>query len=126
MSKRIVPGEYVLAKDPIIANKGRRTIKLTVKNTGDRPIQVGSHTHFLEVNKALDFDRRKAFGFRLNIPSGTAVRFEPGDRREVELVELGGKKIVYGFHGLVHGSLESKNVRDRALMNAKRRGFKGA
>ena len=124
--RRIIPGEYTLAREPIIANKGRKTIKLTVKNTGDRPIQVGSHTHFFEVNKALDFDRKKALGFRLNIPSGTAVRFEPGDSKAIELVELGGKKIVYGFHGLVQGSLQSESVRARALRNAQKRRFKGA
>lgn len=125
MGKKIIPGEYILAKEPIIANKGRKIIKLTVKNTGDRPIQVGSHTHFFEVNKALDFDRVKALGFRLNIPAGTAIRFEPGDTKETELVELAGKKIVYGFHALVQGNLKSKNVRAKALRNAKRKGFKG-
>ncbi|MEM2759270.1 MAG: urease subunit beta [Nitrososphaerales archaeon] len=122
----IVPGEYILAKEPIIANKGRRTFKLTVKNTGDRPVQIGSHTHFFEVNKALDFDRKKAFGFRLNIPSGTAVRFEPGDSKTVELVELGGKRIVYGFHALVQGSLRSESVRKRASQKMKKKRFRGA
>jgi len=126
MRKRIIPGEYILAKEPIIANRGRKTFKLTVKNTGDRPIQVGSHTHFFEVNKALDFDRKKALGFRLNIPAGTAVRFEPGDSKVIELVELGGKKTVYGFHALVQGSLLSESVRARALQSAKKKHFKGA
>lgn len=126
MKQRIIPGEYILAKEAIIANEGRRTIKLTVKNTGDRPIQVGSHTHFFEVNKALDFDRKRALGFRLNIPAGTAVRFEPGDAKTIELVELGGKKTVYGFHALVQGSLRSESVRARALRNAKKKHFKGA
>ncbi len=126
MAGTIIPGEYILAKEPIIANKGRKTLKLMVKNTGDRPIQVGSHTHFFEVNKALDFDRKKALGFHLNIPAGTAVRFEPGDSKTVELVELGGKKIVYGFHGLVQGSLQSGSVRARALRDAKKKRFKGA
>lgn len=126
MGKRIIPGEYIISKEPIIANKGRKTTKLTVKNTGDRPIQVGSHTHFFEVNKALDFDREKAFGFRLNIPAGTAVRFEPGDSKAVELVELGGKRIVYGFNALVQGNLQSKSVRARAFQNASKKGFKGA
>lgn len=123
---RIVPGEYVLAKEPIIANKGRKTAKILVKNTGDRPVQVGSHTHFFEVNKMLDFERAKAFGFRLNIPAGTAIRFEPGDSKTVELVELGGKKIVYGFNALVQGSLKSKSAKQKALQKAKKRGFKGA
>jgi len=126
MAGTIIPGEYILAKEPIIANKGRKTVKLMVKNTGDRPIQVGSHTHFFEVNKALDFDRKKALGFHLNIPAGTAVRFEPGDSKTVELVELGGKKIVYGFHGLVQGSVQSENIRARALRDAKKKRFKGA
>ena len=126
MAGTIIPGEYILAKEPIIANKNRKTLKLMVKNTGDRPIQVGSHTHFFEVNKALDFDRKKALGFHLNIPAGTAIRFEPGDSKTVELVELGGKKIVYGFHGLVQGSVQSESVRARALRNAKKKRFKGA
>lgn len=123
---RIIPAEYMLAKEPIIANKGRKTIKLTVKNTGDRPVQIGSHTHFFEVNKALDFDRKKALGLRLNIPAGTAIRFEPGDSKTIELVELGGKKIVYGFHALVQGNLKSDSVRAKALRNAKQKHFKGA
>jgi urease subunit beta len=122
----IIPGEYFLADEPVIANRGRKIVKLTVKNTGDRPIQVGSHTHFFEVNRVLDFDRGRALGFRLNIPAGTAIRFEPGDSKSVELVELGGKKVVYGFHGLVQGSLKSESVRARALRNAKKRGFRGA
>ena len=126
MAGTIIPGEYILAREPIIANKNRKTLKLVVKNTGDRPIQVGSHTHFFEVNKALDFDRKKALGFHLNIPAGTAIRFEPGDSKTVELVELGGKKIVYGFHGLVQGSVQSESVRAKALQNAKKKGFKGA
>ena len=126
MGKRIIPGEYIICKEPIIANKGRRTTKLIVKNTGDRPIQVGSHTHFFEVNKALDFDREKVFGFRLNIPAGTAVRFEPGDSKAIELVELGGKRIVYGLNALVQGNLQSKSVRTRAFRNASKKGFKGA
>lgn len=125
MARTIIPGEYILASEPIIANKGRKTVKLKVKNTGDRPIQVGSHTHFFEVNKALDFDRKKALGFHLNVPAGTAIRFEPGDSKTVELVELGGKKIVYGFHGLVQGSVQSEDVRVRALRNAKKKHFKG-
>ncbi|MFY3741106.1 MAG: urease subunit beta [Candidatus Nitrosomirales archaeon] len=126
MAGTIIPGEYILAKEPIIANKNRKTLKLVVKNTGDRPIQVGSHTHFFEVNKALDFGRKKALGFHLNIPAGTAIRFEPGDSKTVELVELGGKKIVYGFHGLVQGSVQSESVRAKALRNAKKKHFKGA
>ena len=101
----MIPGEYILAEPDIVANEGRETVELTVVNTGDRPIQVGSHFHFFEVNKALSFDRRLAFGQRLNIPAGTAVRFEPGQQREVELVALDGERIVYGFHGQISGPL---------------------
>jgi urease subunit beta len=99
----MIPGEYRLAEDPIMANAGRRTVELTVANTGDRPIQVGSHFHFFEVNKALRFDRSLAFGMRLNIPAGTAVRFEPGDEKRVTLVELGGHREVYGLNALTEG-----------------------
>jgi len=129
MSKRkeeqIVPGEYVLAAGEVICNKDRKTIKVTVKNTGDRPIQIGSHTHFFEVNKKLDFPRAQSFGYRLNIPAGTAVRFEPGDSKEVELCELGGKKVVYGFNSLTMGSLLSSTVKSAALEKAKKLEFKG-
>ena len=96
-------GGVVLAKGDIELNVGHHSIKLTVKNTGDRPIQVGSHFHFFEVNRALDFDRAQAFGKRLDIPSSTAIRFEPGDQKEVQLVDFGGKKAVYGFNDLVDG-----------------------
>ena len=126
MGRPLVPGEYFLARGQILANKGRKTVRLTVKNTGDRPIQVGSHTHFFEVNKALEFDRKRALGFHLNIPSGTAARFEPGDKRDVELVEIGGKKVIYGFHGLVQGDLRLPGLRTKALRKAKLQGFKGA
>ena len=88
----MIPGEYFLASDPIELNAGRATRRLEVANTGDRPIQVGSHFHFFEVNRALTFDRSAAYGMRLNIASGTAVRFEPGDTREVELVAIGGSR----------------------------------
>jgi urease subunit beta len=93
-----------------------------VTNTGDRPIQVGSHTHFFETNKALMFQRRKTFGFHLNIPSGTSLRFEPGDSRIVELTEYGGKKIVFGFNGLVNGKL-SNNQKEISLLRLKKKGF---
>lgn len=102
-SQTNVIGGYVLGEGDIELNAGRRTIKLKVKNTGDRPIQVGSHFHFFEVNRALDFDRAQSFGMRLDIPSSTAVRFEPGDQKEVQLVDFGGKKAVYGFNDLVDG-----------------------
>lgn len=96
-------GGYVLAADPIEINVGRPRVKLTVRNTGDRPIQVASHFHFFEVNRALEFDREQAFGHRLDIPAGTAVRFEPGDEKGVTLVPFGGKRRVHGFNSLVDG-----------------------
>lgn len=101
----MIPGEYVLGRDPVAANEGRRTVQLKVDNTGDRPIQVGSHFHFFEVNPALRFDRKKARGYRLNVPAGTAVRFEPGDTKEVTLVELAGTREVYGLNGLTQGKV---------------------
>ena len=99
----MIPGEYLLADGEVLANEGRRTIELTVSNTGDRPIQVGSHFHFFEVNRALSFDRAKAFGLRLNVPAGTAVRFEPGDEKSVTLVELAGARRLHGLNGLTDG-----------------------
>lgn len=117
----MIPGEYFLEDEPIEINAGRKTIRLVVTNTGDRPVQVGSHAHFFEVNRALRLDREKAYGFRLNIPAGTAVRFEPGESREVELVELGGRRAVYGMNGLVMGGLEEN--REKALEKARQRGF---
>jgi urease subunit gamma/beta len=101
------PGEVVTPEGDIELNAGRATLVLTVSNTGDRPIQVGSHYHFFETNRALSFDREKARGFRLNIAAGTAVRFEPGQEREIELVELSGDRIVFGFNALVSGSLDT-------------------
>lgn len=101
----MIPGEIIPADGEIVLNEGRKTITIRVENTGDRPIQVGSHYHFYETNLALSFDREQARGFRLNIPSGTAVRFEPGQGREVELVEYAGHRIVYGFRGDVMGKL---------------------
>ena len=102
----MVPGEIKVAKGDIELNKGRRTITLEVTNTGDRPIQVGSHYHFFETNEALRFDRPKAYGCRLDIAAGTAVRFEPGQSRTVALVALAGKRRVFGFQGKVMGPLE--------------------
>ena len=116
------PGEYLLAEEPIIANSGRETAELTVRNTGDRPVQVGSHAHFFEVNRALAFDRAGAFGRRLNIPAGTAVRFEPGEERQVELVALGGTAEVYGLSGLTEGGT-GQSEREAALSRAAQRGF---
>ncbi len=100
-----IPGEFILADDPIEINAGRKTVTLTVRNTGDRAAQIGSHFHFFEVNRALDFDRPQAMGMRLNIPAGTSVRFEPGQEREVELVEYAGSKRAVGFNALTMGSV---------------------
>ncbi|HWS02394.1 MAG TPA: urease subunit beta [Gammaproteobacteria bacterium] len=102
----MIPGEIITAVGAIEINVGRATVKLAVANTGDRPIQVGSHYHFYETNSALSFDREKARGFRLNIAAGTAVRFEPGQSREVELVAYAGERVVYGFNGKIMGPLE--------------------
>jgi urease beta subunit len=106
----VIPGEYLLADGDVVANQGRRTVELVVANRGDRPIQVGSHFHFFEVNRALHFDRAQAFGLRLNVPAGTAVRFEPGDEKRVTLVELAGGRQVFGLNGLTDGA-----PRDEAL-----------
>ncbi len=110
---------YLLASDPVEINAGRRTMKLSVANSGDRPIQVGSHFHFFEVNRALHFDRAQALGMRLKIAAGLAVRFEPGDEREVELVEFGGAHRVVGFNNLVDGSAVTEGGRRDALRRVK-------
>jgi urease subunit beta len=102
----MIPGEIKVAAGDIALNEKRKTVSLQVTNSGDRPIQVGSHYHFFETNDALRFERRKAYGFRLNIAAGTAVRFEPGQTRTVELVALGGERKVYGFSGKVNGPLK--------------------
>ena len=102
----MIPGEIFVGEGEIELNAGRETVRVQVRNTGDRPIQVGSHFHFYEVNEALEFDREQAKGMRLNIPAGNAVRFEPGDDREVELVALAGSRQIYGFNGLVNGKLD--------------------
>jgi urease subunit beta len=107
----MIPGELLVQDGAIELNAGRSTIALTVANTGDRPIQVGSHYHFAETNAALSFDRAAARGFRLNIAAGTAVRFEPGQERSIELVALSGERIVYGFTGAVMGPLDAKSAR---------------
>src|SRR3954452_1022557 len=111
------PGEYFLdeAAGPIQANPGREVTTLLVRHTGDRPVQIGSHYHFFEVNSALDFDRAAAYGKRLNIAAGTAVRFEPGEEKEVALVAFAGSGIVYGHKGFVSGSLDNAATREAAL-----------
>ena len=124
----IIPGELILGKGDIQAFEGRATIELTVANHGDRPIQVGSHCHFFETNRALRFDREQPFGFRLKIPSGTAVRFEPGEEKRVSLVAFGGNRIAYGINGLTNGSLDDNQSKAQALTRALEQGFitKGA
>lgn len=107
----MIPGELILDEGSHALNPDRRTLTLVVKNASDRPIQVGSHYHFAETNAGLDFDRAAAHGMRLNIASGMAVRFEPGQQRTVELVEIGGERQIYGFRGLVQGALPA-NIRD--------------
>ena len=111
----MIPGELFIKDGDIELNAGRKTVTLTVANTGDRPIQVGSHYHFFEVNPALRFDRAAAYGFRLDIPSATTLRFEPGDARDVDLVAIGGARIVFGLAGLVNGALDDPAVRRAAL-----------
>jgi urease subunit beta len=113
----MIPGEYFLSDKSITANVGKTITSISVDNTGDRPIQVGSHTHFFEVNKALEFTRKQSYGCHLNIPAG------PGETKEVELTEFGGKRIVFGFSGLVNGKLKDKQ--DEAFKKAIEKGFKG-
>lgn len=120
----MIPGEYILAKGDIECNAGRPTSTLTVVNTGDRPVQVGSHYHFFEVNKQMEFDRVKAFGMRLNIAAGTAVRFEPGEEKEVELVSFGGNRRIYGFSNLTNGDTISEDNKVLAMEKAIKQHFK--
>ncbi|HZS08413.1 MAG TPA: urease subunit beta [Blastocatellia bacterium] len=109
------PGEYFLESANIQANPGRRTVTVVVRHTGDRPVQIGSHFHFFEVNRALRFDRPAAYGMRLNIAAGTAVRFEPGEEKEVTLVELAGARVVRGHRGFVEGALGDSVVKAAAI-----------
>ncbi|WP_313577971.1 urease subunit beta [Chishuiella sp.] len=118
------PGEIFVKEGIIVCNEGRKTIKLNVINTGDRPIQVGSHFHFFEVNKAMSFDREQAFGMRLNIVASTAVRFEPGEEKEVELVEIGGTKKAMGFNNLVDGQTDSEDQKKASLAKVEELNFK--
>ncbi len=118
------PGEIIVADaPPIEANAGRRVATILVQNTGDRPIQVGSHFHFFEANRALRFDRAAAYGMRLNIAAGTAVRFEPGEAKEVALVALAGSRQMYGGNGLVMGALDDAAIQANALAAVAERGF---
>lgn len=116
------PGEYLLKTDQIDLNRDRSTIEVNVTNHGDRPVQVGSHYPFFETNAMLRFDREKAYGYRLNIPAGTAVRFEPGEQKKVSLVAIDGEKIIYGGNGLINGSITDKN-RKAAVSKAEEEGF---
>ncbi len=108
----MIPGEVITKDGEITLNEGRPVITLEVANTGDRPVQVGSHYHFFETNEALRFDRARARGWRLDIPAGTAVRFEPGQTREVQLVPIAGLRVIFGFNGLVMGALDSGEAGD--------------
>lgn len=119
----MIPGEYITAQGSITINKGRKTVLLPVVNTGDRPVQVGSHFHFFEVNKQMSFNREKAFGMRLDIAAGTAVRFEPGEETEVQLVEFGGKKQVNGFNNLTESKI-TKAAKTNAIKKAYHKNFK--
>lgn len=119
----MIPGEIFFAEDEIELNVGRDRKTISVDNTGDRPIQVGSHFHFFEVNRALSFDRPASFGFRLDIPSGTAVRFEPGDSKEIPLVALGGNRRVMGLNNLTNGTLDNPEAQNTAIANARRAGY---
>ena len=119
----IVPGEILPAEGSLTLNNGRPTQSLVVINTGDRPIQVGSHYHFFEANRALRFDRSAAFGLHLNIPAGTAVRFEPGEEKDISLVPFGGQRIVLGLNGLTDGDTQDATVRQQALKRATEQGF---
>jgi urease subunit gamma/beta len=125
-SERIQPGEVIPKDGEIELNAGRERVVLTATNSGDRPIQIGSHFHFFEANRALSFAREKAFGMRLDIPSGTAIRFEPGEAKEVTLVAFGGAGYLYGLNNLTDGSRHSALVKQAALARARARGFKGA
>lgn len=120
------PGEVLVTPGEITINAGRERATVVVLNTGDRPVQVGSHLHFFEANRALEFDRATAFGMRLDVPAGSSWRFEPGERKEVTLVQVGGTGELTGFNGLTNGSIHSAEVKAAALAKARERGFRGA
>lgn len=123
ISENMQPGKILCEPGSLEINAGRATVKLIVSNVGDRPIQVGSHYHFFEVNRALRFDRTQSLGFRLDIPAGTAVRFEPGDTKEVTLVAIGGTREIQGLNGLVNGSLDAPAIRTAAIERMQAQGF---
>jgi urease beta subunit len=120
----MIPGEYIISKGDIECNVGRKTVKVKVTNTADRPVQVGSHCHFFEINRMMSLDRSKAFGMRLNIAAGTAVRFEPGEEKEVELVALGGAKRAFGINNLVNGDTTLEVNKQHGLEKVKSENFK--
>lgn len=122
---KLKPGELLVGEGDIELNAGKDTARITVTNTADRPIQVGSHFHFFEVNKALDFNRSLAYGMRMDIPAGTAVRFEPGESKRVDLVEIGGTREGFGLNGLVEGRMDDPEVKEKALKCAEEKAFKG-
>jgi urease beta subunit len=122
----VIPGEWILAEDPIEINSGKRSISVIVRNTGDRAVQVGSHFHFFEINRSLEFDRADTLGMRLDVPSGQSIRFEAGDEREVVLVEYGGSRRIVGFNNLLNGGLSSTRSTTAALIAAADRGFSGS
>ncbi len=120
----MIPGEIIITNTTILCNKEKRIIRLSVLNDSHRPIQVGSHYHFFEVNRKLKFDREKTYGMRLNIPSGIGLRFEPGEEKEVELVEFGGEKTVYGLNNLTCGNTVDPRIKETALKKAMDNGFR--
>ena len=122
----MIPGEIVTAPGDVEFNAGRPTVVLAVANTGDRPVQVGSHYHFFEANRALSFDRSAAFGMRLNIPAGTAVRFEPGEEKDIELTEFGGARVIHGGNGLVGGAIADSSLQKRSIERARKDGFQSS
>ncbi|MCP1102254.1 urease subunit gamma/beta [Aequitasia blattaphilus] len=124
-NEKIIPGEMIFDEGEHVINEGKTTVEMYVTNTADRPIQVGSHYHFFEVNKQLKFERSKAYAMRLDIPSGTAVRFEPGETKLIRLVQIGGNRCGHGLNDLVQGSFDDDNVKIKALEKAIKLGFKG-
>jgi urease subunit beta len=119
----MIPGEFILDGDDLELNAGRTAVTLSVNNTGDRPVQIGAHYHFFEVNRALVFDREKAYGMRLDLPSGTSARFEPGEVKKVQLIPYGGRRTVYGFNGLVMGRLDDPYTRKVSLKRCLDNGY---
>lgn len=122
---KLIPGEIITDEGDIVINSGKEAVSLTVANTADRPVQVGSHYHFFEANKALSFDHAAAYGMRLDIPVGTAVRFEPGETKEITLIPIGGNRRGFGLNDLVSGDMDDENIMTAAVKKAKEKGFKG-